>query len=358
MTVRWHAPGRVNLIGEHTDYNEGLALPFALAQGCVTTVDAAPRFRASSAQNGEDVVVDDLADLPEGWVRYALGPARVLRDRGFDLPPVSVAIDSDVPVGAGLSSSAAIVCSVTAALDDLLGLGLSAEDLLAVSRAAENDVVGARTGGLDQLASLRSRADHLLLCDFADGSTRLIPFAPAALGVEVVVVDTRVEHGHADGEYAARRRSCEEAAERLGVSSLREVTDLDAALASLDDDVLRRRARHVVTENARVLAAVEALERADATALGGTMSASHASLRDDFEVTVPELDLAAEVLVEAGALGARMTGGGFGGCVIALVPTERTEAATRAVTNAFAAAGHRAPVAFVAVPSAGAHPLL
>lgn len=358
MTVRWHAPGRVNLIGEHTDYNAGLALPFAIGQGCVATVDRADRFRATSAQNHEQVEVADLAELPEGWARYVLGPARVLQDRGYDVPPVSVAIDSDVPLGAGLSSSAAIVCSVTTALDDLLGLGLSDDDLLAVSRAAENDVVGAPTGGLDQLASLRCAADHLLLCDFSDLSTRLVPFAPADHGLEVLVVDTRVEHGHADGAYAERRRSCEEAARLLGVASLREVSDLEAALESLPDEVLRRRTRHVVTEDQRVRDVVARLEAGDLAGTGPLLSASHASLRDDFEVTVPELDLASEVLVEAGALGARMTGGGFGGCVIALVPADRTAAALRAVETAFAAGGHRPPTAFLTAPSAGARRLV
>jgi galactokinase len=354
MTACWHAPGRVNLIGEHTDYNAGLALPFAIAQGCVATVERAESFSACSAQNGEHVDVADLGALPPGWVRYALGPARVLRDRGYHVPPVSVAIDSNVPVGAGLSSSAAVVCSVTAALDDLLELGLSPHELLAVSQTTENGVVGVPTGGLDQLASLLCRADHVLLCDFSDLSTRLVPFAPEAHGLQVLVVDTRVEHGHSDGEYAARRRSCEDAARRLGVASLRNVTDVDAAFGSLDDEVLRRRTRHVVSENARVREVVGLLEAGDVAAIGPLLSASHASLRDDFEVTVPELDLAAEVLVKAGALGARMTGGGFGGCVIGLVPAGRTDAATRAVETAFAAAGYRAPWSFLARPSAGA----
>lgn len=354
VTARWFAPGRVNLIGEHTDYNAGLALPFALAQGCTATVSAAERFAAASAQHRGAVEVDTLDDLPEGWARYVLGPARVLRDRGYDVPAVRVEIDSDVPVGAGLSSSAAVVCSVTGALSDLLGLDLGPDDLLAVSRAAENDVVGAPTGGLDQLASLRGRDAHVLLCDFADFSTAPVPFAPEDHGLRVLVVDTRVEHGHIDGEYAARRRSCEEAADRLGVDSLREVTDT-SALDRLDDDVLRRRARHIVTENERVRGVVELLRRGEPAATGPLLSASHASLRDDFEVTVPALDLAAETLVEAGALGARMTGGGFGGCVIALVPEERVTAATSAVELAFAAAGHRPPAAFTARPSAGAH---
>lgn len=358
MTVRWRAPGRVNLIGEHTDYNTGLALPFAIEQGCTATLSTAHHgYTVTSAQNGEQVTVDDLHELPEGWVRYALGPAAVLASRGVDVPPLRVEIDSDVPLGAGLSSSAAVVCSVTTALDDLLGLDLTPDDLLAVSRAAENDVVGAPTGGLDQLASLRCEAGQALRCDFADFSTELVPFDPAAHGLTVLVVDTRVEHGHAGGEYAARRHACEQAATRLGLSSLREVTDLPAALVELarpEDDELRRCTRHVATENARVQEVVELLRAGDVPRIGPLLSASHASLRDDFRVTVPELDLAAATLEEAGALGARMTGGGFGGCVIALVPVDRVDAAVRAVERAFADAGHRAPVSFTARPSAGA----
>lgn len=355
MTVRWRAPGRVNLIGEHTDYNAGLAMPFAIEQGCTATVSVAESgFTAATAQAGERVTVAELSELPEGWARYALGPAAVLAARGVDVPPLLVEIDSDVPLGAGLSSSAAVVCSVTTALDDLLGLGLSPDELLAVSRAAENDVVGAPTGGLDQLASLRCQDGHVLRCDFSDFSTELVPFAPAADGLTVLVVDTRVEHGHAGGEYAARRTACEKAAARLGLASLREVTDLDSALAELDDDELRRCTRHIVTENARVDDVAALLRAGDLAGIGPLLSASHASLRDDFRVTVPELDLAAAILVEAGALGARMTGGGFGGCVIALVPSERVEAAARAVQVAFAAAGHGAPAWFTTRPSAGA----
>jgi galactokinase len=363
QTVRWHAPGRVNLIGEHTDYNAGLALPFALEKGCTATVTLADRFTARSAQTGEEVGLDDLGELPDGWVRYVLGPARALRDRGVDVPPVDVHVDSDVPVGAGLSSSAAVVCSVTAALDDLLGLGLSADELVAVARATENDVVGAPTGGLDQTASLRCREGHALLIDFADHSTAHVPLDLAGHGMALLVVDTGVAHGHAGGSdaadalspYADRRRACETAAAELGVGSLREVAST-SRLGVLTREELRRRARHVVTENARVEAAVELLREGHVYELGPLLSASHASLRDDFEVTTPELDLAAESLEAAGALGARMTGGGFGGCVIGLLPSHRVETALKRVRRAFAEAGFAEPRGFTATPSAGAGP--
>ncbi len=352
MTARWWAPGRVNLIGEHTDYNAGLALPFALEQGCTATVSRSDGFVATSAQTRDDVAVPSLDDLPEGWVRYVLGPARVLRDRGVEVPPLQVHIDSDVPLGAGLSSSAAVVCSVTTALDDLLGLQLSPDDLLAVSRAAENDVVGAPTGGLDQLASLRCEEGHALLCDFSDFSTSRVPFDLSGHGLTVLVVDTRVEHGHAGGEYAARRRACEEAAARLGLPSLREA-GLDQ-LGALDEE-LRPFARHVITENVRVEQVVTLLREDRPQEIAPLLAASHASLRDDFRVTTPELDLAAATLEDAGALGARMTGGGFGGCVIALLPADGVQATADAVRRSFAEDGYDEPGWFTTRPAAGAH---
>lgn len=315
-------------------------------------------FRVSSTHEAEPVELDSLPlGAAPPWVRYVLGPAQALVDRGVDVPPVSVHVDSDVPVGAGLSSSAAVVCAVTTALDELLGLRLSPEDLLAVARAAENDVVGAPTGGLDQLASLRSEADHVLLCDFRDLSSEPVPFDPAAAGLEVLVVDTRTRHAHADGEYARRRSGCEEAARLLGVPSLREVGvgDLDAALEQVGD--LAPYVRHVVTENHRVLQTVAALRVGSLEEIGPLLTASHASLRDDYRVTVPALDLAASALGRAGALGARMTGGGFGGCVIALVPTEITATAVAAVRDAFEAAGLDRPVAITTRPTEGAHRL-
>ena len=365
MTARWRAPGRVNLIGEHTDYNGGLALPFAIEHGCTAEVGlAGPRDEhvASSAQETDDVRLTraGLAELPGSggpvWARYVLGPLWVLGERGYDLPPLEVHVDSDVPAGSGLSSSAAVVCSVTRAVDDLLGLGLSPDDLLAVARAAENDVVGAPTGGLDQMASLRCRAGEVLLCDFATMTTEPVPADLAGAGLTVLVVDTRVSHSHADGAYAARRRGSEAAAEALGVPHLGMLLleDLDPALDRLDDDEQVRYVRHVVTEDDRVRRTAGLLRAGRPADVGPLLTDSHTSLRDDFRVTVPELDLAVDTLVDAGALGARMTGGGFGGSVIALLEEDRVEDAAASAAEAFARAGHRPPAWFTTRPSAGA----
>jgi galactokinase len=240
-------------------------------------------------------------------------------------------------------------------VDDLLGLRLSADDLLAVSRSAENDYVGAPTGGMDQLAALRCTAEHALFCDMRSLETEQVPFS---LGERaILVVDTRAEHSHADGEYRRRREGCEEAARRLGVRALRDIdlAGLEDALARLDDDELRRYTRHIVTEDDRVLQTVRALHAGDLAVLGPLLSASHASMRDDFRITAPEVDVAAETLEAAGAEGARMTGGGFGGCVIGLMASDRVAGAEAAVREAFARSGFGDPGAFPAVPSRGAH---
>jgi galactokinase len=360
--TRWWAPGRINLIGEHTDYNDGFVLPFALGVGCVATVeDAANGLCASSVQVGDEVCVR-ITGLAEAsgvptWSRYVLGAAWLLADAGVEVPPLRITVDSDVPLGAGLSSSAALVCSVVSALDDHLGLALSDDELLVLSRRVENDVVDAPTGGMDQLVSLRGVAGHALLCDMRSLTTQPLPLDLAAVGLDLLVVDTRAPHRHVDGEYAARRRGCEAAATTLGVRALRDVADLDAALARLDDEEQRRLARHVVTENARVLEVADLLRAGDVAAIGSLLTASHASMRDDFRITVPEVDTAVEALLDAGALGARMTGGGFGGCVIALVGREACADAESAVRTAFEAAGFADPVVFSASPQAGAHRL-
>jgi len=271
-------------------------------------------------------------------------------------------VDSCVPYGAGLSSSAALECAAAIALDDLWDLGLAGDDtgrarLAAACVRAENEVAGAPTGGMDQSASLRSRAGHALLLDFRDGGARHVPVALAAAGLDLLVVDTRAPHALVDGQYAARRQSCDTAARRLGVASLREVDDLGAALAALDDPVSRRRVRHVVTEVERVARFVAVLDAGPPTAdrlreLGDLMAASHASLRDDYEVSCPELDLAVDTAVAAGAHGARMTGGGFGGSAIALVDAGDARRVAAAVTGAFAAAGFTEP-AFLLAPAGG-----
>jgi galactokinase len=363
MTV-WRAPGRINLVGEHTDYNDGFVLPFALAVGCTTTVTAADEgWSVRSVQVGKQVVVPrgGLSDAPEvpGWSRYVLGALWLLSDRGVDVPPLALEVDSDVPSGAGLSSSAALVCSVARAVDDHLGLCLDDDALFALTRDVENDAVGAPTGGMDQLVSLRGRAGHALLCDMRSHETRAVPFDPPAEGLAVLVVDTRAPHRHSDGEYGARRRGCEEAARLLGVPALRDVTedDLADALRRLEGDEHRRYVQHVVTEDARVLEVARLLDGGRLADVGPLLTASHASMRDDFRITVPEVDTAVEALLAGGALGARMTGGGFGGCVIGLVPAASVDAAADGVRRAFADAGFNAPDTFTATAEAGARRL-
>ncbi|WP_137291886.1 galactokinase [Nocardioides dongxiaopingii] len=354
------APGRVNLIGEHTDYNDGLCLPIAIPY--VTTVRATPRddgrFRVVSAQQDgpagawEGTLADAGPGRVEGWAAYAAGTLWALDRAGYDVPGLDLEVDSTVPVGAGLSSSAALEAAVAAAVVGSTGRDLDAavrRDLVAVCRRAESEVVGAPTGGLDQSAVLLTRPDSALLLDFDGADPQVVPFAPDADGLALVVVDTRVSHALTDGGYGSRREECDRAARALGVPSLRRAS-LDA-VEELDDDVLRRRARHVVTENVRVEQAVAAIGARDWTRLGLLFSASHLSMRDDFEISCPELDLVVDTAVGAGALGARMTGGGFGGSAIALVPLERVEACRRAINTAFALAGHRPAAHLDGTPS-------
>jgi galactokinase len=359
----WWAPGRVNLIGEHTDYNDGFVLPLALEQGVAAAarrVDE-PVLRVHSAQVGATVEVP-LATIapgvPAGWAGYVAGVGWALREAGSDVPGLDVVIDGDIPVGAGLSSSAALECAVAVAWNDLGELSLSLDDLAAAARRAENDVVGAPTGVMDQMASLHGRAGHLVFLDTRSLAVEPVPFDPASAGLALLVIDSKAPHALVDGEYAERRRSCEQAAAILGVAALRDVSDLDAALDRLDDELLRKRVRHVVTENARVLEVVAALRAGDdPRTIGPALTASHASMRDDFEITVPEIDTAVAAALDAGAHGARMTGGGFGGCVLALVDADAVEPVVRAVEAAYAAAGFRPPVAFVATAADGARRL-
>jgi galactokinase len=279
-----------------------------------------------------------------------------LRDAGFDVPPARLAIASDVPVGAGLSSSHALECAVLTALVDLGGLDLPLEDRPQLVQRSENGYVGAPTGIMDQSASLRCRAGHALFLDCRSLEVEHIPFDVAAEGLAVLVLNSNAPHSHSDGEYGARRTSCEDAARILGVPALRDVPadGLDAALKQLDDPVMRRRVRHVVTENQRVLDTVELLRSGRIREIGPLLTASHASMRDDFEITVPQVDVAVEAALMAGAYGARMTGGGFGGCVLALIDADRADATTAAVGAAYDRHGFAAPTPLVAVPSPGA----
>jgi galactokinase len=362
----WAAPGRVNVIGEHTDYNGGFVLPIALAHTTRAAVARRDdgRLAVASRQGDGGVVELDLDELapgrPEGWAGYPAGVVTGLRDRLSG--GVSVLVDSDVPVGAGLSSSAALTCSVALALRDLVAPELAPPDLVELARRAENDFVGAPTGILDQSASVLCTAGHALFLDTRDRTSEQVPLDLAGAGLALIVVDSGVTHEHAGGGYGDRRRECEEAARRLGVDFLREVEDVDRlgvlADGTAEGEVLLRRARHIVTENARVLGVVAELrEDADPRRIGRVLTAGHESLRDDFEISVPLLDAIVESAVEAGAHGARMVGGGFGGSAIALVEADAVDAVTAAVAARFAREGSPAPRTFVTVPSAGARRL-
>ncbi|MGN6300217.1 MAG: galactokinase, partial [Angustibacter sp.] len=320
-------------------------------------------LRMVSAQGGDvvDVALHQVGPgRPEGWAAYVAGVPWALRRAGHEVSGLDVAVDGRVPLGAGLSSSAALECAVAAAASDLFGLGLLADAagrtaLAAACVDAENTVAQAPTGGMDQSAAMLAEPGHALLLDCRDHHTEQVPFDLTEAGLALLVVDTRAEHALVDGQYAERRDSCEQAARELGVPTLREVAvgDLEEALGRLSSDLLRRRTRHVVTEIDRVVQAREALRHDDFERLGALFLQSHASMRDDFEISVDELDTVVETAVAAGALGARMTGGGFGGSAIALVRADAVDATTERVEAAFAGKGFRAPQAF-AVTASGA----
>jgi galactokinase len=342
----------VNLIGEHTDYNDGYVLPFALPQRTVVTAAPATGWTVTSRGETVSFAVADLAPgAVPGWAGYVAGVVWALRAAGFDVPGARLEISSDVPVGAGLSSSAALECAVLAALADLGGLELGDLDRVRLARRAENSYVGVPCGIMDQAASTLARAGHALFLDCRTEAVEHVPLPLAEAGLAVLVVDSRAPHELTDGAYADRLGACTEAARVLGIPALRDATPDD--VERLDDPLLRRRARHVVTENARVRDTVALLRAGDLRAIGPVLTASHASMRDDFEITVPEVDTAVEAALDAGAHGARMTGGGFGGCVITLVDASRAGAVAGAIEAVYAAKGFRPPESFTAVPSAG-----
>ncbi|HEY3650362.1 MAG TPA: galactokinase, partial [Streptosporangiaceae bacterium] len=368
----WLAPGRANLMGEHTDYNEGFVLPFALGQGVTAAASrrAGRRFTVCSRQEPGDTVEVDLDGLAPGrvtgWAAYPAGVAWALEAAGHRVPGACIAIDSDVPAGAGLSSSAALECATALALTPLAGLDVPRTELVTITRRAENEFAGVPTGIMDQSASLLCRAGHALLLDCRTLETSQVPFDPGAARASLLLINTRARHELADGEYGRRRAECEEAARRLGIRSLRDLTDL-ADTGSLTDPVLRRRVRHVFTDNQRVLEVVALLRASPGSSpgpsadtyreIGRLLTQAHASLRDDFEVSWPEADAAVEAAVAAGAYGARMIGGGFGGSVLALVPAAASGPVRDAVTAAFARHGWTAPEFLDAVPSDSARQL-
>ncbi len=340
------APGRVNLIGEHVDYNGGRCLPIALTRTTSARISVRDddALRIVSGDRAWEGHVDALEDA-DTWVLYVAGVLLALDvERGLEIE-----ISSDVPVGAGLSSSAALECSVATAVNVALGLGRSPDELVAACMRAEGETVGAPTGGLDQTISVYAEPEHAMLLDFATGGREQVPFAPEPHGLSLLVINTRVSHELADGGYGSRRAECDEAAGLLGVHHLCEAPGWEGLPAPLD-----RRTRHVLSEVARVDAFVQALRADDWSPLGALMDASHASLRDDFEVSCEELDVAVESARSAGATGARMTGGGFGGSAIALVPTALVDEVRHAVTATFLEHGWVEPELFLAAPGAGA----
>jgi len=359
----WFAPGRVNLIGEHTDYSGGFVLPFALGSGVAVAAGRVPGGAltlCSRQEAGEPVTVAVDALRPgvtAGWEAYPLGVAWALREAGWRPGGTRMAVDANLAMGAGLSSSAALECATGLALCELHDLRVTRAELAALASRAENDFACAPTGIMDQSATLLCHAGHALLLDCRSGATEPVQLDPGAAGLALLVIDTGARHQLTDGRYGERRRSCEEAARQLGVSSLREITDRPDEVELLSDSRLRRRARHVVSENRRVLDAVALLRRGALGDVGPLLTRSHASLRDDFEVSWPEADVAVDAALAAGALGARMMGGGFGGSVLALVPEDQRDAIEAAVDAAYAERGWAKPAASLAVPSESARRL-
>ncbi|MHC5904645.1 galactokinase [Streptomyces sp. S6] len=361
----WAAPGRVNLIGEHTDYNDGFVMPFALPHTAIAAVsrreDDVLRLHSADVDGGvvEVSVLEPGSDT--NWTAYPAGVVWALREAGHAVRGADIHLTSTVPSGAGLSSSAALEVVVALALNDLYELGLQRWQLARLCQRAENVYVGAPTGIMDQTASACCEEGHALFLDTRDLSQKQIPFDLSAEGMRLLVVDTQVKHAHSEGEYGKRRAGCEEGAAILGVTALRDVkyADLDEALARIDDEEIRRLVKHVVTEDERVERVVTLMTTgAGAREIGPILVAGHASLRDDFRISCPELDLVVDSSLAAGAVGARMTGGGFGGSAIVLAEEADVPAITKAVEEAFAAAGFTAPRVFEAVPAPGARRLV
>ena len=351
------APGRVNLIGEHIDYSDGFVLPFAIKDR--TLVAARKRgdstVRIASAQRRNKIVTVDISTVKPGlkgeWERYALGVLWALGVKeGVDL-----LIDGHVPLGAGLSSSAALECSVATAMNHLFDLGFNLEELARLTQKAENQYVGVPCGIMDQSVSLMATQGSALLLDCRDLTTKNIPFDVASSGLELLIIDTQAHHALTDGGYAERRSSCESVVAKLGITSLRELSmeQLENSRGLLTETEFVR-ARHAVTEMKRVLECVEALSNSDFEKVGQLINQSHTSLRDDYTVSCPELDTAVEAALAAGALGSRMVGGGFGGSAIALIQASKTTDTIKAVEKAFSSKGFKAPRFFTSLPSQGA----
>lgn len=360
----WAAPGRVNLIGEHTDYNEGFVFPFAINRHTVAAIslrdDNLVRVASSfsTATHETDVLTIQKSDEHE-WASYPFGVAWAIQQlstvtpKGFDC-----FINSDVPVGAGLSSSAAIECAIGVALNQLWDAGLSKSELARAGQLAENVIVGAPTGIMDQSASLLGKKDHGVFLDCQSLESEIVELGFAQAGLELLIIDTQVAHRHADGGYASRRAACELGAKIMGVPSLRYLSSEDLSKAEdLLDDVTFRRVRHVVTENERVVETIKLLKATGPLAIGNLMHESHVSMRDDFEISIEELDLIVSTSMDCGAIGSRMTGGGFGGAAIALAKTEDIPQIIRSIAQAFEKSGYIEPNFFTVTAADGASQL-
>lgn len=356
----WSAPGRVNLIGEHTDYNEGFVLPFAIDRRTFAAIslreDGLARVASSFSEEVVEIQLDQISkESVAGWSAYPLGVAWALMQSGASARGFNLFIDSNVPVGAGLSSSAAIECSVALGLNELWGVGLEDTALAKIGQVAENEIVGAPTGIMDQTASVFGVLDHVVFLDCRSLVAEAIPLGLKQNGLEIVVMDTRVSHRLVDGGYATRRAACEQGARELGVSSLRDVhvEGIESAEKVLDALVFKR-VRHVVTENARVLETIKLLKTSGPISIGDKLYASHKSMRDDFEISIAELDCAVEVAFDSGAIGARMTGGGFGGSAIALIESRKIDNLKSAVQSKFDSKGYAKPELFSVLADGGA----
>lgn len=362
----WSAPGRVNLIGEYTDFNEGFVMPLALPHTAVAAVarrsDGVLRLHSADIDAPvAELRVDELTPLSKygqgGWAAYPAGVVWALRDAGHAVAGgADIHLASTVPTGAGLSSSAALEVVTALALNDLYELGLDRPELAVLAQRAENAFVGVPCGVMDQMASACATEGHALHLDCRDLAIRQVPFDLAAHGLRLLVVDTRVKHELGDGAYAERRAGCEEGARILGVSHLRDVeyAQLPSALVKLTDEKIRRYVRHIVSDDHRVEQVIGLLDAGDVRAIGPVLTEGHASLRDDLRISCEELDLVVSSANAAGAIGSRMTGGGFGGSAIVLVEEADADPVTKSILEAFTSAGFTAPRVFPAVPSAGA----
>ncbi|GAA4502279.1 galactokinase [Pseudaeromonas paramecii] len=355
------APGRVNLIGEHTDYNDGFVLPCAIDYN--TVISAAPRqgsqVRVISADydNQQDSfdLADEIQPHPEyQWANYVRGVVKYLLVRGFRLGGADLVISGNVPQGAGLSSSASLEVAVGQTFKALGKLDISQAEIALNGQQAENQFVGCNCGIMDQFISALGEKNHALLIDCRSLQTRSVAM-PA--GFDVVIINSNVRRGLVDSEYNTRRAQCEAAAAHFGVKALRDLDlpHFEARAAELDP-VVAQRARHVITENARTLEAADVLTRGDMVRMGELMAASHASMRDDFAITVPPIDALVEMVkaVIGAQGGVRMTGGGFGGCVVALVPQALTDKVCDTVKAQYPVVSGLQPTLYICQPSAGA----